>query len=219
MKHKLVFAGLFIILTVLVILLAGRIFETKEINVTTEWVRDQKTNRISPLFSVYYSFAGSEQDPIWLIYNKEGRWWVVDMRKAALLYSEAKSKTDQESIIPEEELTLDWVRDRKYSPMPSNYEALIIALDQNTNRVRNMMRMLHLNPVFYLESQVFGDILDRTKDFDEGRLRPDNDIGTRQGLAKPPFNTPLNGRDEEACRIDPGQSVDSREDCREENET
>lgn len=161
MRYKLILAGIFILIFV-----AGWwVYQgsQKDISKKIQWSIDEETRKEVPLFLLHYKWNGVEEnDPTWMIFPKEGKWWVVDLRDLMLIYSEVKSESELRDKIRKyrQEFTYSWIENRKFEPKASRYEAIMIALG--------------FNMLFNTERYAFFDFLEGTKDFDEGRLRPDN---------------------------------------------
>ncbi len=161
MKHKLILVGI----CISIIIAGWWIYNgpQKEVSKKIQWSIEEETRNEVPLFLLHYKWDGVEEnDPTWMIFPKEGKWWVVDLRDVMRLYSEVKSESDLREKIRKyrQEFTFNWIENRKFEPKASRYEAVMTALG--------------FNMLFGTERHALFDFLEGTKDFDEGRLRPDN---------------------------------------------
>lgn len=161
MRPKLILAGILIS-----ILVAGWWIYTgpqKDVSKKIQWSIDEETGKEVPIFLLHYKWNGVEEnDPTWVIFPKEGKWWVVDLRDVIRIYPEVKSESELRNKIRKytEEFTYSWIKNRRFEPKASRYEVIMTALG--------------FNMLFSTERHAFFDFLEGTKDFDEGRLRPDN---------------------------------------------
>jgi hypothetical protein len=160
MKYKLILAGI----CISIILAGWWIYKSpqKDVFKKIQWSIDEATGKEVPLFELYYKWDEVEEnDPTWMIFPKEGKWWVVDLRDVMRLYSEVKPKSDLYDKIRKyrQEFTHTWIENRKFQPKASRYEAV--------------MTTFGFSILFSIERHAFSDILEGTKDFSEGRLYPD----------------------------------------------
>ena len=161
MRGKLIPAGVFII----IIVIGWWIYEApqKDISQKTKWAVDEETKREVPLFELYYKWDGVEEtDPTWMIFPKEGKWWVLDSRDVMRVYSEVRPESELREKVKQyrDEFTHSWIEDRRFQPKASRFEAVMTALG---------FRMF-----FRTEQKGFVDFLKSAKDFDKGQLRPLN---------------------------------------------
>ena len=161
MKYKLILVGI----CISIIIIGWWIYNgpQKEVSKKVQWSIDEETGNEAPLFLLHYKWDGVEEnDPTWIIFQKEGKWWVVDLRDVMRLYSKVKSESDLREKLRKyrKKFTFNWIETRKFEPKASHYETVMIALG--------------FDMLFSTERHAFFDFLEWTKDFDEGRLRPDN---------------------------------------------
>ena len=71
----------------------------KEVIKKIQWVIDEETNAIVPIFLIHYEWNGIEEsDPTWMIFLKGGKWWVIDMRDISnfMAYSKKESNFNEQ---------------------------------------------------------------------------------------------------------------------------
>ena len=158
MRYKLILAGI----SILIIVAGWWIYEgpRKDVSKKIQWSIDEETKKEVPLFHLHYKWNGvEEKDPLWMIFPKEGKWWVVDLIDVMRVYSEVISESELRDRVKKyrQEFTSSWIENRRFEPKASRYEAVMTALG---------FAML-----FHAERDAFFDLLEGTKDFDEGRLR------------------------------------------------
>lgn len=160
MKSKLIFA------IIIVALIFGGYWiingPKKEVINKIQWVIDEETNAIVPIFLIHYKWNGIEKtDPTWMIFLKEGKWWVIDMRDMShiLVYSKDKSDFNEQLRKYWQEFTHSWIEKRMFDPKGSRYEAFMTAFG--------------FQMIFDFEKSCFRDIPKGINDFKSGKLRPD----------------------------------------------
>lgn len=132
----------------------------KEVSKKIQWSLDDETKKKVPIFLLHYKWNGIEEsDPTWMIFPKEGKWWIVDLRNLDHTYSKAESDIKKEVKKYRQELTSPWIEKCGFEPKASRYEAVMTALG--------------FNMLFSLEKSAFRDFLGGIDDFRTGELRPD----------------------------------------------
>ena len=132
----------------------------KEVSKKIQWSLDDATKEKVPIFLLHYKWNGIEEsDPTWMIFPKEGKWWVVDLRNLTHTHSRSESDIKKEVKKYWQEFTPQWIETHGFEPKASRYEAVMTALG--------------FNMIFNFEKSAFRDFLKGIDDFRTGVLRPD----------------------------------------------
>ena len=159
-RNKLIAIGALIFLFVLV----KWVWEgpRKSLVSNIQWAVDNDTKKEIPIFSVYYCRNGKEDsNPTWMIFLKNGKWRVIDIREVSDPLSGPLSASNLSGELLNHANNFDhgWIENKQFEGRASRYEVLLVALG--------------FNPLWAKEQTEFLRILDGTKNFDEGRLKPD----------------------------------------------
>jgi hypothetical protein len=157
MKSKIIF----IIFLSLFILCGYWIYNGPRKGITTQvqWSIDEESNELVPIFSIYYEWNGlKESEAKWMIFPKDRKWWVIDIRDIEHVLSRYKNELDFKEEMKRywNEFTYSWIENSKFEPKITRYEAVMTAFG--------------FKMIFNLEKSAFDDVQKGIKDFKSGKL-------------------------------------------------
>ena len=165
-----------IIVAILVISIGFWIFSgpKKKLITNIEWSIDEETKDLVPIFEIYYSWDGiQDQLPRWMVLPKNDKWHIADFRKLLDVMKEQHSSQEElksHLLKQSETFNSSWIFQHRFEPSPSRWEFVLLCMG--------------FKPTFSLEKNVFYSVLKQTIEFDKGNLMPsDNAKNEIQGLS------------------------------------
>lgn len=161
MKNKIIITVILIFLMVSVFAVVAYVWRGAHKSLTSEiqWVRDNNTEEVVPIFSVHYSWnKQKEHDPTWMIFPKNKKWLVVDLRKPPSDFMGSQNKLLKYAG----NFNSEWIETKQFQAKPDRYEIVLMVLG--------------FEHFFGKERTELRGILRGTRNFDRGLLKSDETL-------------------------------------------